>query len=152
MRTKKTTQHNLIAFFAITLIFFAPYSFNLLTGPTPSGTFVSRIIMIYYPFRIIVPPIIVVWYGWRVHRALLAFVIGFFPLLFLAFSELSWKPLLAVVYEDIYFGIALAMLGIGAALFKRRSQLGLYIGVLGAILWIGGVREGVSWYINNLVY
>jgi hypothetical protein len=104
---------------------------------------------VYYPLRVLLPPIIVGWYSYKVPNALLASSIGFVPLFLLALSELSWKSFLAVLREDFYFAFALILLGIGIGpLLRKVHKYGLFIALMGIILWIGGVINGIFRYID----
>ncbi len=146
---RRYPRQSLIAFISLLLIFFIPYTFDFIVRLSSSPGTIRIIILVYYPLRVLLPPIIVGWYSYKVPNALLASSIGFVPLFLLALSELSWKSFLAVLREDFYFAFALILLGIGIGpLLRKVHKYGLFIALMGIILWIGGVINGIFRYID----
>jgi len=78
-------------------------------------------------------------------------MIGFLPLFILATTELSWKPFEAVIREDIYIGILWGLLGMGIALLRRHPKIGMAILLVGFILYLSAMREGLMFYIQAIL-
>jgi hypothetical protein len=137
-------------FILLLLVFFFPYLFGVITGRFPDYNSVHNIVIVYYPFRILMPPILVGLYSYRMRNAMLAVSLGIGPLLLLALSELPWKPFLAVVQEDILLAVVLMLLAIGLGpLLRKPNNIGVYFAAIGVILWIGIMMPGILNYFKN---
>lgn len=147
--SRSETAPTLAIFLALVFILLIPYAFP----PNPSPKVALWLMRTYFPLRAIVPLGLVAWHGLRVHKRGLAFLVAFCPHLILTLAELLWRPFSPVVLrENLYFGFALGLLGLGGAMYSHRTWLGVFIAVLALTLYFGGgVSEGIMRYIQFLL-
>jgi len=128
------------AIFLTLLVLHLPLSWFLPRWPSEEQ--MRLLFLFYYPLRILVPPLIILLGRRWVKPAVLPYV-ALAPFLLLALFELPRLSPSAVFSEYLLLGGILALMGVGAGLWPRRREWGLFLVLLGGIFWAGAYREAI---------